>query len=60
MNKGDTVSLELSVEEIALKDQLEQNERVLASYENDLRAIDAELEQHPKISTNVCAMRIGR
>jgi prefoldin subunit 5 len=46
MNKGDTVSLELSAEEIALKDQLEQNERVLASYENDLRAIDAELEQH--------------
>jgi len=45
MTMDDTVSQDLSAEELALKGQVEQNEKVLDSYENDLRAVDAELEQ---------------
>jgi hypothetical protein len=45
MNEGDTVSLELSAAETALKDQVEQNELILGNFEKELRAVDAELEQ---------------
>lgn len=44
MKYGDTISSELSAEELALREQREQNERVLEGFESDLREIDAELE----------------
>jgi len=45
MKMDETVSQELSAEELALKEQVEQNEKVLESHENDLRAVDVELEK---------------
>ena len=45
MITDDTVSQELSAEELALREQVEQNEKVLDSHESDLRAVDAELQQ---------------
>jgi len=45
MTMDDTLSQELSAEEFALKAQVEQKEKVLDSHEDDLRAVDAELEQ---------------
>ena len=44
MTMDDTVSQDLSAEELALKAEVEQNEKVLDSYEDDLRAVDAELQ----------------
>ncbi len=44
MSQDDTVSLELSPEEIALKEQVEENQRVLEGFEKDLASIDAEHE----------------
>lgn len=44
MKYGDTTSSEFSAEELALREQREQNERVLDGFESDLREIDAELE----------------
>ncbi|MGI9235715.1 MAG: AgmX/PglI C-terminal domain-containing protein [Woeseiaceae bacterium] len=44
MKYGDTIGPEMSAEELALREQLEQNERVLEGFEKDLRKIDAELE----------------
>ncbi len=45
MNLSDTMTLELSEDALALKRQLEEDERVLESYESDLQAINAEIEQ---------------
>jgi len=45
MKEVDPVSLDLSAEELLLREQVEQNERTLESYETDLRAVNAELEE---------------
>ena len=44
MKYGDTISSQLSAEELALREQLEENERGLEGFESDLRKIDAKLE----------------
>jgi len=44
MNDGETMNQELSAEELALNRQVDENERVLEGFENDLRSIDAEHE----------------
>ncbi len=44
MNYGDTVSTELSAEEIALQEQVKEQQRVLDAIEYDLRMLDSELE----------------
>ncbi len=44
MNDGDTMTLQLSAEEIALREQVEENQGILDGFENDLRSVDAELE----------------
>ncbi len=44
MNQDDAVNLELSPEEIELKEQVEENQRVLEAFENDLRNIQDEHE----------------
>lgn len=45
MNEGDTLSLELSTEELEIKSKVDENQRVLENYENDLRAISSQIEQ---------------
>ena len=45
MDQGETVSSEFSEEELSLRQQVEQSERVLTDLEADLRQVDAELEQ---------------
>ena len=45
MNLSDTMALELSEEALAVKRQLEEDERVLKSYESDLNAANAEIEK---------------
>jgi hypothetical protein len=44
MDEGDTVSSDLSQEELALGSKVESSERVLDDLERDLHAIDAELD----------------
>jgi outer membrane biosynthesis protein TonB len=45
MNLSDTMTLELSEEALSVKRQLEEDERVLKSYESDLNAVNAEIEK---------------
>jgi len=45
MKEGDSVSPELSAEELVLNEQAEENQRVLDGFEKDLGAIDSELEE---------------
>jgi hypothetical protein len=45
MNEGDTLSLELSAEELEIKSKVEENRRVLQGHENELRAISSQIEQ---------------
>ncbi|MGB5257744.1 MAG: hypothetical protein WBN44_10860, partial [Woeseiaceae bacterium] len=44
MNLSDTMTLELSEEALAVKRQLDEDERVLKRYESDLNAVNAEIE----------------
>ena len=45
MNLSDTMTLELSEEALAVKRQLDEDERVLKGYESDLNSVNAEIEQ---------------
>ena len=45
MSKGDTLSLELSAEELEIKSKVDESQRVLENYENDLRGIGNQIQQ---------------